>query len=98
MPKKAPAPSPKNAHHNGGAASRAEIGCRPVRRVAASDVSGRMAVVLELKQTLLAHKGDTPVHVHVGRQCLALDDYPVKVTSMLKGELKAIPGFEIAVQ
>jgi DNA polymerase-3 subunit alpha len=54
------------------------------------------AVVGELKQTLLAHKGDTPVRLKlIGRQretVFALYDYPVKVTSMLMGELKGIPG------
>jgi DNA polymerase III subunit alpha len=53
-------------------------------------------VVGELKQTLLAHKGDTPVRLKlIGRQretVFALYDYPVKVTSMLMGELKGIPG------
>ncbi|HKS48886.1 MAG TPA: DNA polymerase III subunit alpha [Amycolatopsis sp.] len=54
------------------------------------------SVVGELKQTLLAHKGETPVRLKlIGRQretVFALYDYPVKVTSMLMGELKAIPG------
>jgi DNA polymerase-3 subunit alpha len=54
------------------------------------------SVVGELKQTLLAHKGDTPVRLKlIGRQretVFALYDYPVKVTSMLMGELKGIPG------
>jgi DNA polymerase-3 subunit alpha len=54
------------------------------------------AVVSELKSTLLAHKGVTPVHLKlVGekRQTIfALYDYPVTVTSMLIGELKGIPG------
>lgn len=49
-------------------------------------------VVLELGQTLRAHRGTTPVHVHVGQRRFALDDYPVEVTAMLLGELKAIPG------
>ncbi|MGB3438595.1 MAG: DNA polymerase III subunit alpha, partial [Actinophytocola sp.] len=50
------------------------------------------AVVVELARTLLAHPGDTPVHVRVGRREFALDRYPVAVTPMLLGELKAIPG------
>jgi DNA polymerase-3 subunit alpha len=54
------------------------------------------SVVGELKQTLLAHKGDTPVRLKlIGLQretVFALYDYPVKVTSMLMGELKGIPG------
>jgi DNA polymerase-3 subunit alpha len=54
------------------------------------------AVVSELKSTLLAHKGETPVHLKlVGQKrqtVFALYDYPVKVSSMLIGELKGIPG------
>ncbi|WAL67238.1 DNA polymerase III subunit alpha [Amycolatopsis cynarae] len=54
------------------------------------------SVVGELKQTLLAHRGDTPVRLKlIGRRretVFALYDYPVKVTSMLMGELKGIPG------
>ncbi|WP_199430232.1 DNA polymerase III subunit alpha [Qaidamihabitans albus] len=53
-------------------------------------------VVSELKQTLQAHRGETPVHLKlVGKDrqtVFALYDYPVKVTSMLMGELKGIPG------
>ncbi|WP_345409065.1 DNA polymerase III subunit alpha, partial [Amycolatopsis samaneae] len=54
------------------------------------------SVVSELKSTLLAHKGETPVHLKlVGQRqqtVFALYDYPVKVTSMLIGELKGIRG------
>ncbi|ASR34825.1 DNA polymerase III subunit alpha [Prauserella marina] len=54
------------------------------------------SIVTELKQTLQAHHGDTPVHLKLmGKQretVFALYDYPVKVTSMLIGELKGIPG------
>ncbi|TVT29893.1 DNA polymerase III subunit alpha [Amycolatopsis rhizosphaerae] len=54
------------------------------------------SVVGELKQTLLAHRGDTPVRLKlIGKRretVFALYDYPVKVTSMLMGELKGIPG------
>ncbi len=58
------------------------------------------AVVVELKQTLLAHRGDTPVHL-----CLVgatqetvfdLADFGVTVSSTLMGELKAIPGLAVA--
>ncbi|MEU6642229.1 DNA polymerase III subunit alpha [Saccharomonospora sp. NPDC046836] len=53
-------------------------------------------VVTELKQTLQAHRGDTPVRLKlVGKQratVFELYDYPVKVSSMLIGELKGIPG------
>ncbi|NYI90249.1 DNA polymerase-3 subunit alpha [Amycolatopsis endophytica] len=54
------------------------------------------SVVGELKSTLLAHRGDTPVRLKlVGTKretTFALYDYPVKVSSMLMGELKGIPG------
>ncbi|MEC3979431.1 DNA polymerase III subunit alpha [Amycolatopsis sp. H20-H5] len=53
------------------------------------------SVVSELKSALLAHKGETPVHLKlVGKSqtVFALYDYPVKVSSMLIGELKSIPG------
>ncbi|WP_370641982.1 DNA polymerase III subunit alpha [Amycolatopsis sp. TNS106] len=48
--------------------------------------------VLELKRTLLAHQGRTPVRVKLAETVYALDDYPVAVSSMLLGELKSIPG------
>ncbi|MBB4908362.1 DNA polymerase III subunit alpha [Actinophytocola algeriensis] len=54
-----------------------------------------LPVVLELERTLVAHKGDTPVHVHVGQRAFALDRYPVAVTPMLLGELKTIPGITV---
>ncbi|PXY24343.1 DNA polymerase III subunit alpha [Prauserella flavalba] len=54
------------------------------------------SVVTELKQTLQAHRGDTPVRLKLmGKQretVFALYDYPVKISSMLMGELKGIPG------
>ncbi|WP_298180980.1 DNA polymerase III subunit alpha [Saccharomonospora sp.] len=58
------------------------------------------SVVIELKQTLQAHRGDTPVRLKlVGRSSetvFALYDYPVTVSSMLLGELKSIPGIAAA--
>ncbi|WP_425266369.1 hypothetical protein [Amycolatopsis coloradensis] len=42
--------------------------------------------VLELKRTLLAHQGDTPVRVKLAGRSYALDDYPVAVSPMLWGE------------
>ncbi len=54
------------------------------------------SVIIELKQTLQAHRGDTPVRLTLrGKQqetVFALYDYPVRVSSMLIGELKGIPG------
>jgi len=38
------------------------------------------------------HDVDLHVRVHVGQRRFALDDYPVEITAMLLGELKAIPG------
>jgi DNA polymerase III subunit alpha len=46
----------------------------------------------ELRRTLVAHPGTTPVHVRVGARLFALDDYPVAVTAALLGELKGVPG------
>ncbi|MEU4377752.1 DNA polymerase III subunit alpha [Pseudonocardia alni] len=49
---------------------------------------------IELRQTLRAHHGDTPVHIRLecvaGPRWLALDDYPVTPSAALMGELKAI--------
>jgi DNA polymerase-3 subunit alpha len=50
----------------------------------------------ELRRTLVAHRGDVPVHVRVGERRFALDAYPVAATAALVGELKGVPG--IAVQ
>jgi len=70
----------------------------PLLLVAAADLIDPV-VVSELKSTLLAHKGDTPVHIKlVGKRhevLLALYDYPVSVSSMLMGEIKGIPGITV---
>lgn len=54
------------------------------------------SVVTELKQTLQAHRGDTPVRLKLvgnsSETVFALYDYSVTVSSMLMGELKGIPG------
>jgi DNA polymerase-3 subunit alpha len=56
-------------------------------------------VVGELKNTLSAHRGDTPVHLKFAHKengiTLALDDYPIKVTPAFLGEIKAIPGVAV---
>jgi len=56
--------------------------------------------VLELRSTLMAHKGDTPVHILMGHQdgemALTVDDYKVKVSAALIGELKGIAGITVA--
>jgi DNA polymerase III subunit alpha len=56
-------------------------------------------VVGELKNTLTAHRGDTPVHLRFAHKengvTLALDDYPIKVTPAFLGEIKAIPGVTV---
>ncbi|MBV9142633.1 MAG: DNA polymerase III subunit alpha [Pseudonocardiales bacterium] len=55
--------------------------------------------VAELRSTLAAHKGDTPVHlVLCGSKeiAFALRDYPVKVSAELSRELKGIRGITIA--
>lgn len=56
-------------------------------------------VVGELKNTLSAHKGDTPVHLRFAHRengvTLVLDDYPITVTPAFLGEIKAIPGIVV---
>ncbi|HEY1572776.1 MAG TPA: DNA polymerase III subunit alpha [Pseudonocardiaceae bacterium] len=55
----------------------------------------------ELRSALTAHKGDVPVRIvvcHDGKETpLAVDAYPVAVSSALLGELKAIRGITVAV-
>ncbi|WP_344425603.1 hypothetical protein, partial [Amycolatopsis minnesotensis] len=57
------------------------------------------SVVLELKSTLLAHPGATPVRLDLVGPArsvrYALDRYPVTVTSALRGELKGIRGISV---
>jgi DNA polymerase-3 subunit alpha len=56
--------------------------------------------VVELRSTLRAHRGITPVQIIVcheqRRTTLAVDDYPVTVTSALLGELRSVPGVRVA--
>jgi len=57
-------------------------------------------VARELRNTLAAHRGTTPVQLVLcnnGRKtALALSEYPVTVGSSLLGELKAISGITVA--
>lgn len=59
-------------------------------------------VATELRGTLTAHKGRTPVRLVLctpGKETtLALDEYPVAVTSALVGELKGISGVSVVRQ
>ncbi|MGH3899021.1 MAG: DNA polymerase III subunit alpha [Pseudonocardiaceae bacterium] len=58
-------------------------------------------VAMELRSTLLAHKGNTPVHIVLRREgretplVLAIDNYSVTVGSALVSELKAISGITV---
>ncbi|MFI7121879.1 DNA polymerase III subunit alpha [Amycolatopsis sp. NPDC049868] len=59
-------------------------------------------VVAELRGTLLAHKGETPVRLVLcsdrgTETTFALDDFPVKTGAGLAGELKGIRGISVAV-
>ncbi|MGH3770604.1 MAG: DNA polymerase III subunit alpha [Pseudonocardiaceae bacterium] len=67
-------------------------------RVEASQLDQEAAV--ELRSTLVANKGDTPLHIllcHGTRKTeIAIEDYPVTVSSALLGELKSIRGITIA--
>jgi hypothetical protein len=53
----------------------------------------------QLRRSLEAHPGDTPVHVRLdarrGPRFFALDRCPVEVTPMLLGELKGIRGIGV---
>ncbi|WP_104476104.1 DNA polymerase III subunit alpha [Actinokineospora auranticolor] len=55
--------------------------------------------VLQLRSTLRAHQGHTPVHVHLTTGTrpipLALDDFPVAVTPALLVELRSVEGIRI---
>jgi DNA polymerase-3 subunit alpha len=57
-------------------------------------------VIGELKRTLAANPGDTPVHLKVRYQqritMLAVDDYPITVSPEFLGEHKAIPGIVLS--
>ncbi|TDD82038.1 DNA polymerase III subunit alpha [Saccharopolyspora karakumensis] len=52
-------------------------------------------VISELKQTLTAHKGTTPVHVHLGKTRLELPEWPVNVCTELVSELKSVRGIAV---
>ncbi|TCP52097.1 DNA polymerase III alpha subunit [Tamaricihabitans halophyticus] len=56
-------------------------------------------VVGELKRTLVAHRGETPVHLKLNggprAHTLVVPDYPVNVTPSLIGEIKSIPGVAV---
>jgi DNA polymerase-3 subunit alpha len=54
----------------------------------------------ELRRTLAAHPGTTPVQVRGDGRCgprlFALDDHPVAVTAALVAELKGVSGIAVA--
>jgi DNA polymerase-3 subunit alpha len=56
-------------------------------------------VVTELKRTLAAHRGETPLHLKVCYQqrttVLAVDDYPIRVTPSFMGEIKSLSGIAV---
>ncbi|RSM84725.1 DNA polymerase III subunit alpha [Kibdelosporangium aridum] len=56
-------------------------------------------MVAELRSTLRAHRGSTPVRIVVchadRRTMLAVDDYPVTVSSALLGELRSVRGVRV---
>ncbi|MBV8541590.1 MAG: DNA polymerase III subunit alpha [Acidobacteria bacterium] len=70
-----------------------------VLRVEAGQLDQEAAV--ELRSVLVANKGDTPLHIllcHGTRNTeIAVEDYPVTVSSALLGELKSIRGITTAL-
>jgi DNA polymerase-3 subunit alpha len=70
-----------------------------VLRVEASQLDQETAI--ELRSALVANKGDTRLHIllcHGARKTeIAIEDYPVTVSSALLGELKSIRGITVAV-
>jgi DNA polymerase-3 subunit alpha len=70
-----------------------------VLRVEASQLDQEAAA--ELRSALVANKGDTRLHIllcHGTRKTkIAIEDYPVTVSSALLGELKSIRGITIAL-
>ncbi|MHA6805655.1 DNA polymerase III subunit alpha [Salinifilum ghardaiensis] len=54
--------------------------------------------VAELKSTLAAHAGQTPVYVQVGKITMYLPHHSVDLTRELFGELKGIPGIGVQQQ
>ncbi|WP_246281959.1 DNA polymerase III subunit alpha [Fodinicola acaciae] len=76
-----------------------DAGQRPIELVAAAEkVDENM--IEELRQVLVAHRGDTPVRLRLvagrDRKLFALPQYPVSVTSMLMSELKTLPGISVS--
>ncbi|MGH3567179.1 MAG: DNA polymerase III subunit alpha [Pseudonocardia sp.] len=66
-----------------------------LRAEAAQLTSARVA---ELKSALLAHRGDTPVHIVLcgsHETTLECPDFPVKVSGALIGEIKSIRGITV---
>ncbi|MBQ6639844.1 MAG: DNA polymerase III subunit alpha [Saccharopolyspora sp.] len=51
--------------------------------------------VAELRNTLGAYHGDTPVHVQLGTTRLELPEWPVKICTELVSELKSVRGIAI---
>jgi len=51
--------------------------------------------IAELRNTLGAYQGATPVHIHLGTTRLALPSWPVKVCTELVSELKSVRGITI---
>ena len=55
--------------------------------------------VMELRSSLVAHRGRTPVHLVLcgerGETTFVLDEYSVEPSSLLLGELKGIPGVNV---
>ncbi|MBE9375991.1 DNA polymerase III subunit alpha [Saccharopolyspora sp. HNM0983] len=70
-------------------------GSEPPLVLRAAPRSVNRDTVAELRSTLGAHRGETPVHVQVGSTRLELPDWPVTVCPELVSELKSVRGFVV---
>ena len=77
-----------------------DLGERPALELVAAAEKVDQPLVEELRQVLVAHRGETPVRLRLvagrERKLFALPAYPVNATSMLMSELKTLPGISVS--
>ena len=80
-------------------ATPADLSSPPPLILLADEEKMDVEVITDLRQTLAAHSGDTPIHVKLtGRQqetLLVLDNHAVAVSPGFLGEIKALPGISV---